>query len=568
MILDSSPQVYLEEIPPTPRPKRKRTTTAEPFEQTALTTTGRSQQTQTAQGLATSTFAPHNTPNVASWGTLDPLISELSTVTNGLKRLAQAIDDIVNSSRPEEKETLHKLFKDIPTYLSGLIHGTQGEDNPTKNPRTWASVASKPDQNTIHLAYTTERTNTPPKEDIRILARVPEEHHGWARSLGKFALCDAVSKATGLSQTDILNVHQIPTGFAIKPANKAVRDVLLAKEAEVQNCLRASKIEIPVKWYTYAISNCPIKLPNILGDLIDTEAIIEDEIVTQSGSRPVRLHPSKHSTKFPNPDRQTWIASFLQPVRSFRLFGKSAVARPVEKSPRIERHNPGCQGFHPNRYCSRRQRCENCSSHVDGDKPHPQPCDLPPRCANCYGPFPASHENCPAKPIKKYNVTTQPTIKELKAIRQIGRKAYNEAKPTAYQPNSTTGSQTSTDANTDFTEPQSSQPSRSSSTDQTTHDMEIDTQVEVVQQLEQRETPPLPYGPQPTASGRRSSRNQNIPRKNYSIANAYSDLENEGESSDYTQRPSRTTTISKNCPGQCEKDSPSTNCIPPTLLGG
>lgn len=499
MILDSSPRVYLEEIPPTPRPKRKRTTTAEPFEQTDPTTTGRSQQTQTAQGLASSTFAPHNAPNLASWETLDPLISELSTIANGLKKLSQAIDDIVNSSQPEEKEILHKLFKDIPSYLSGLIHGTQDKGSPIENPRTWASVASKPDQNAIQLAHTTGKINTPPKEDIRILARVPEEHHGWARSLGKFALCDAVSKATGLSQTDILDVHQIPTGFAIKPANKAVRDKVLSKEAEVQNCLRASKIEIPVKWYTYAIPNCPMKLPNILGDLIDTEAIIEDEIITQSGSRPVRLHPSKYSTKFPNPDRQTWIASFLKPVRSFRLFGKSAVARPVEKPPRIERHNPGCQGFYPNRYCSRRQRCENCSSHIDGDKPHTQPCDLPPRCANCYGPFPASHENCPAKPIKKNKTTTQPTTKELKAIRQIGQKAYNNAKHTACQPNTVTGSQTSTDHNTDFTEPQRSQPSQNNSINQTIYDMEIDTQTEVAQQLEQRETPQLPDNLQPYA---------------------------------------------------------------------
>jgi hypothetical protein len=42
-------------------------------------------------------------------------------------------------------------------------------------------------------------------------------------------------------------------------------------------------------------------------------------------------------------------------------------------------------------------------------------------CANCHGPHPASHTNCPAAPRRVNGHITKPTKTELKAIRRAGK---------------------------------------------------------------------------------------------------------------------------------------------------
>lgn len=125
--------------------------------------------------------------------------------------------------------------------------------------------------------------------------------------------------------------------------------------------------------------------------------------------------------------------SFLEPVGPFRVFGASTLARRIDKKAPIQLHNPGCQGFHPVRYCHRQPRCETCSSPMIEGQPHLQPCNLPPKCSNCCGPFPASHEGCPAKPIRKNGDTISLTGKELKAIRRIGQNSFLRVQQTNSQ---------------------------------------------------------------------------------------------------------------------------------------
>lgn len=72
---------------------------------------------------------------------------------------------------------------------------------------------------------------------------------------------------------------------------------------------------------------------------------------------------------------------------------------------------------------------------------HPQPCTNTAKCANCHGPAPAGHNNCPAKPTRKNGKLKNPTKKELTALRRAGQKLYDakhktsdkEARPTRPQ---------------------------------------------------------------------------------------------------------------------------------------
>jgi hypothetical protein len=47
-------------------------------------------------------------------------------------------------------------------------------------------------------------------------------------------------------------------------------------------------------------------------------------------------------------------------------------------------------------------------------------CQKAPKCANCYGPYPASHEKCPARPVQKDNRFIPPTKNQLRRIRHAG----------------------------------------------------------------------------------------------------------------------------------------------------
>ncbi|KAL6362151.1 hypothetical protein LRP88_04227 [Fusarium phalaenopsidis] len=415
MILDSSPQTFFEEQTPSSPAKRRRTAQPEYPKQPALAAPGRSQEREKGP---------------LGQGPLAPLISELGIFVKGIKQLAQAIDDIIDNASQQEKQTLGKLFQDIPTYLTSRIYRGQGAET-TDSSKTWAAItgsSSNPGQSSTQSRDKPTAAKASPQlkaEPLQVLVRVPQEHHEWARSLKNFALREATCRALGLSLAEIPDIHNTATGFSIRPINTAIRDKIIASQEQLQHCLRASKVELPVKWFNYAIPSCPNKLPNILGDLVDTEATIEDEVIAQTGQRPIRLQPSRHTSQNIKAERKTWIASFLQPVEPFRLFGVSALARRIKKKASIQRHNPGCQGYHISRYCHRQQRCETCSDPLE--EGHQQPCSLSPKCSNCYGPFPASHENCPARPIRKNGEMIPLTKKELTAIRKIGQKSYLRA---------------------------------------------------------------------------------------------------------------------------------------------
>lgn len=106
----------------------------------------------------------------------------------------------------------------------------------------------------------------------------------------------------------------------------------------------------------------------------------------------------------------------------------SARSRLIEKKPAPIRHSPGCQGFHTDRYCARDPRCERCGKR-NTDHQVGAPCHYSEQCANCHGPSPASHSDCPAKPVRKDGHLVHPTKRQLNRIRQAGLALYKSKHP-------------------------------------------------------------------------------------------------------------------------------------------
>lgn len=176
-LLDSSPHARLDEVEIPSYCQQRRRELAN-LSTIAEISTGKTQQ---QKGLASSHYAKQ--------GPLDSLISELATITDGITKLAKAIDDIIEDTEPEQKGTLRKLFEKIPTYLSTPIYNSDTHQSKTQS---WAQVASRPPQ-TPPQAPAPAKTQAPDPapapahtEDLRILARVPDQHREWTRSLRNF----------------------------------------------------------------------------------------------------------------------------------------------------------------------------------------------------------------------------------------------------------------------------------------------------------------------------------------------------------------------------------------------
>src|SRR5436190_11089075 len=101
----------------------------------------------------------------------------------------------------------------------------------------------------------------------------------------------------------------------------------------------------------------------------------------------VNCRPSRHGAN-PLTGKITWIVSFLNPVRPFRLFNASELSKVIDKKPTNTRHDPGCQGFCNPAKCIRYARCSVCGTRLDQHEgPSGVNCTGKARCANCHGPF-------------------------------------------------------------------------------------------------------------------------------------------------------------------------------------
>ena len=159
---------------------------------------------------------------------------------------------------------------------------------------------------------------------------------------------------------------------------------------------------------------------------IDTRSLIREEVITQTQVTPCDISESRHGVD-PVTRRGTFIVSFLQPVRPFRLFSASAQSQLVSKKPRLILHDPGCQGYCRGASCKRVHRCNRCGERLDSHTPGE--CLAPIKCANCCGPYRVGHDECPAKPTFRDGRWLPPSKKTRAAIRLNGHRLFDLAHP-------------------------------------------------------------------------------------------------------------------------------------------
>ncbi len=97
----------------------------------------------------------------------------------------------------------------------------------------------------------------------------------------------------------------------------------------------------------------------------------------------------------------------------------------MNKKPRLSRHAiGGCQGWCNPAKCTHAPLYGHCGSKLKGhDGLAGDNCQHKAKCANCWGPHEASHDNCPIRPKTKDGRFVRPIKAELRRVRQAGRQA-------------------------------------------------------------------------------------------------------------------------------------------------
>ncbi|ESZ90019.1 hypothetical protein SBOR_9590 [Sclerotinia borealis F-4128] len=311
-----------------------------------------------------------------------------------------------------------KIHTTTKTY-TGILKTPKTSQNGAgqADPPTPQEAPSKAPLNNVHAKQ--RATRTARSTDHRLLiaispaARISRPAPYTLRS----ALVGAI---TGLTFADVPTISATKTRWAITPKNPATQELLLTQENKeiILRISRDMQVYQSITWYNYAVPGVPASICTLDGLPADTASHVETEVQAQTGQTPVSCRPSRHGAN-PHNGTITWVVSFLEPVRGFRLFNASELVREIKAKPTITRHNTGCQGWCNPTRCTRLTRCANCGVRKDAHEGSQGPnCTAKARCANCFGPFAAGHQNCPAAPKVVDGKVTAPTKPQLKAIRK------------------------------------------------------------------------------------------------------------------------------------------------------
>ena len=177
-------------------------------------------------------------------------------------------------------------------------------------------------------------------------------------------------------------------------------------------------------WFNYVVPLIPTAFHRTGGEVLVTQDLVLEEVFNQTGETPVRCDISRHGAN-PMTGKASWIISFKKRVQPFHIFNTWSQSRPIEKKPRITRHDiGGCQGWCNPVKCTRAPIYGHYSVKLEGhDSLARENCWHKARCANCHGPYKASYNNCLARPKVKNGSIIRPTKNKLRKIRQAGKQA-------------------------------------------------------------------------------------------------------------------------------------------------
>ena len=263
----------------------------------------------------------------------------------------------------------------------------------------------------------------PPTDDFRVFARLRPGH--TADMSRSFAVRTHIADKLGIARSRIPHAHPCKTGWAIRAADLATRDLLTERQAEWAPDISAQIVEKRQEWYTYAVQGCPRRFNNIFGEAIDDEKAIRDEVATQTGQTPERVITAKQDSD-QRPIR-TLIISFAKEVKHYwRLFDTTSYARLIVKT-NPPKQCDNCWDYHSRYSCGRQARCKNCgkTGHVQDT------CTATQQCANCHGPHAVDFPQCPARPKKVNGAFHSLNRPEKKLVQIMGKRLFKQftAKP-------------------------------------------------------------------------------------------------------------------------------------------
>jgi hypothetical protein len=363
--------------------------------------------------------------------------------------VAKAMDDcLAQFTGPHEANVAKDLKRRITTALEVSIQGHATTTPPSSQDpitscssnQTWAEIVQAPRVGTTAVSApappkevgtapnrSTTRKAPPKPSDHRLIINMPEVDGIRLRTQASpYSIRKAICTRLAVSLSDIPKASPTKTGWAITPANAKVRSYLLVQEnrEKLIRSVEGTGLTIPQTWINYAVQGVESSLRMLDGTFVPaTPELVSDEVLSQTRIAPESVRASRHG---PNTvtGLTTWIVSFLKPVRPFRLFGTSDYSKEIRKSEGVQLHNPGCQGYCKGTRCTRDARCHNCKERiVTHTGPANENCTLPSQCANCFGPYPAGHWGCPAKPRREHGTLIPIPRKELEKIRRLGQRA-------------------------------------------------------------------------------------------------------------------------------------------------
>lgn len=363
--------------------------------------------------------------------------NKLDTLTHAVSGIARALEEYVETIADGPTRAVAKqLSLDFPAFLANSLDQRQATGplarsyaTTLRGPQAAGTSHKLPTRPLYNAASATGRS-AKPKTDNRLLIRLTSD--GLQNREHPMTVRQQLATATGLTLTDIPKATPTATGWAVHPANEAVKRAILDQQKAITG---AYEIAENIQWHNYIVGGVERRVVSLFQNFTgNLQQLVIEEAKAQTGKTPVRAFETRRSAEHPE-ELGTWLISFDQPVAPFRIFGTSNRSQPVKQRVTITRHDPGCQGFCNNKTCTRPARCKRCA-HVLTDDHEPATCTSRAQCANCLGPHQADYEGCLAKPSIVHGQVQRYTHAQLKSIRRKNLRLWRTTGQDEAQPSS------------------------------------------------------------------------------------------------------------------------------------